>query len=219
MKKRLFAAGALLLGTSALAWAPSTPPAAPGVKAPLAAKSAGLKAAAPTLVAKSNDLPKASAVADAADWVAKDDIAPASASWLADDGVSEQAVDTSQGDPDLDLTERPEPMLAAAAATPQPAAGNYPACRPGPGDDNCIQLYEPGVRTALASWDRPTGGMAGDTRMASAAADPTLAAEMGEATETGVGGPYEPVDASADLAMAGDGYVSEALGETDESEL
>jgi hypothetical protein len=61
--------------------------------------------------------------------------------------------------------------------TPRPADRNFPPCRPGPGDDNCIQLYEPGVREYLASWDRPTGGLQG--------------------SETAMGGPYEPVDQSS----------------------
>jgi hypothetical protein len=30
----------------------------------------------------------------------------------------------------------------------------YRPCRPGPGDDRCIQLYERGVRTAYARWLR-----------------------------------------------------------------
>jgi hypothetical protein len=49
-------------------------------------------------------------------------------------------------------------QTAALDLTPRPATQNYPACEPGPGDDSCIQLYERGVRTALASWNRPTGG-------------------------------------------------------------
>ena len=57
--------------------------------------------------------------------------------------------------------------------TPRPATENYPPCDPGPGDDNCIQLYEPGVRDQLASWNRATGGLAD-----------------GSAT-TAMGGPYE----------------------------
>ena len=51
-------------------------------------------------------------------------------------------------------------QVASADLAPRPAAGNYPACSPGPGDDNCIQLYEPGVRQQLASWNQPTGGFA-----------------------------------------------------------
>ncbi|HYD13642.1 MAG TPA: hypothetical protein VEC11_12415 [Allosphingosinicella sp.] len=56
---------------------------------------------------------------------------------------------------------------AATDVTPRAASQNYPACRPGPGDDRCIQLYEPGVREELASWNQPTGGFA-DTQMAAA---------------------------------------------------
>ncbi len=42
----------------------------------------------------------------------------------------------------------------------------WPACRPGPGDDRCIQLYERGVREAYAQW-------------------------TGSGSETGMGGPEE----------------------------
>ena len=134
--------------------------------------------------------------------------------------VDTVAVDPAAGDPDLDLAVEPsdevgsEPAIggpleetttgdinmAAADLATRPATQNYPACRPGPGDDNCIQLYEPGVRTALASWNRPTGGLAGET-------------------QTAMGGPYEPIEeASADAAMNGDGDVDMAMGETEDSE-
>jgi hypothetical protein len=183
MKRIYFAAGALLLGTSALAWAPSSAPVAHSDKAPLAAVDPGAKAAETLLVAKSADLPKV----EKAEAV--------SASWIADD---QTLID------------------AAAATTPQPAAGNYPPCRPGPGDDHCIQLYEPGVRAQLASWDRPTGGLADGSATTAMGGpyepvDTTLADAMGSptGTDTGVGGPEEPV-----LAMNGDGTVDAALGET-----
>ena len=35
--------------------------------------------------------------------------------------------------------------MTSAELTPRPATMNYPPCDPGPGDDRCIQLYEPGV--------------------------------------------------------------------------
>ena len=50
----------------------------------------------------------------------------------------------------------------------------YRPCRPGPGDDRCIQLYERGVRPAYARWLR-----AHDAR--------------GARTEVAMGGPEEPV--------------------------
>lgn len=71
-----------------------------------------------------------------------------------------------------------EPVEAAADLTPRPATQNYPACSPGPGDDNCIQLYEPGVEQQLAAWSQPTGGFAGS----------------GDA-QVAMGGPYEPAEA------------------------
>jgi hypothetical protein len=184
MKRITIAAGALLLGTSALALAPSSAPVAHSDKAPTAAVDPGAKAAETLLVAKSTDLPK----------VEKAQVEAASASWIADD---QTLVDT------------------AAATTPQPAAADYPPCSPGPGDDRCIQLYEPGVRAQLASWDRPTGGLADDSATTAMGGpyEPvdTLADAMGGAgsAETGVGGPEEPV-----LAMNGDGAVETALGET-----
>ena len=50
---------------------------------------------------------------------------------------------------------------AAADLTPRTGDAQLSACSPGPGDDNCIQLYEPGVRTALAELEpadrRPDG--------------------------------------------------------------
>jgi hypothetical protein len=49
-----------------------------------------------------------------------------------------------------------EKMDYHAAAGPAPAAvaTGYRPCRPGPGDDRCIQLYERGVRASYARWMR-----------------------------------------------------------------
>ena len=168
MKRIILAAGALLIGTSALAWTDKDVPAVavdPGVKA--------------VKTVKSTDLPKAGK-AEAA-----------SASWIADDQT-------------------------LAEPTPQQAAADYPPCSPGPGDDHCIQLYERGVRAQLASWNRPTGGLA-DGSVTDAMGGPyepvdtSLAEAIGGASNSyiGVGGPEEPV-----LAMNGDGAVDSALGET-----
>jgi hypothetical protein len=40
------------------------------------------------------------------------------------------------------------PLEEVGPITPRAPATSYPPCRPGHGDDNCIQLYERGVRTA-----------------------------------------------------------------------
>ena len=50
----------------------------------------------------------------------------------------------------------------------------YRPCRPGPGDDRCIQLYERGVRASYARWLRDR--RSGEPR-----------------TEVAMGGPDEPV--------------------------
>lgn len=60
---------------------------------------------------------------------------------------------------------------------------NYPPCDPGPGDDRCIQLYEPGVRQALASWTHETGGLAG--------------------SQVAMGGPFEPAETDVESPEPG----------------
>jgi hypothetical protein len=87
------------------------------------------------------------------------------------------------------------------ATTSIPAAAAYPPCRPGAGDDHCIQLYEPGVRAQLAGWNRLASG-----------------------SDSAMGGPYEPVDTTlagelggsdtGRLAMNGDGVTDRSAGET-----
>ena len=117
---------------------------------------------------------------------------------------------TAAGDPNLDLSVKPEdgfksgPSEAVMETTSIPAAAAYPPCRPGAGDDHCIQLYEPGVRAQLANWNRSAAG-----------------------SESAMGGPYEPVDTtlagelggaeSTSLAMNGDGVTDTAIGETAEA--
>ena len=106
-----------------------------------------------------------------------DDSAPAfqpasmETGFVTDDGATEKA-EMSAADETV--------QTASIDLTPRPAAGNYPACRPGPGDDRCIQLYEPGVQAELASWSQPTGGFAGSSD-----------------TQVAMGGPYEPADSAS----------------------
>jgi hypothetical protein len=202
MKLYQIAAATLLVGTSALAWqpAPQTPEAA-GVAVEVKESSAET----------SQQMKKA--VSDVLAQAAAPKLQPASATTLHDQAAG-------AGDPDLDLAVTPEPIDVEAADTGEadtsaegvggpletaaldlatrPAAQDYPPCRPGPGDDNCIQLYEPGVRTALAAWNRPTGGLSD-----------------GDVAAVAMGGPYEPVGAaSSETAMNGDGLVDGAFGES-----
>ena len=49
----------------------------------------------------------------------------------------------------------PETFAPAVADAPAPVT--YRPCRPGAGDDRCIQLYERGVRASYARWLRHHG--------------------------------------------------------------
>lgn len=90
-------------------------------------------------------------------------------SWLAQSDATD---DTQMAAGKGKMDGQGGPFEAADADSERTA---WPACRPGPGDDRCIQLHEPGVRRAYAQWS------AGRARM-------------------GMGGPEEPVTAKADTA-------------------
>jgi hypothetical protein len=64
-----------------------------------------------------------------------------------------------------------DPAALPEKAT-QAAPVTYRPCRPGPGDDRCIQLYERGVRASYAGWLRQHG-------------------EGGAPVEVAMGGPVE----------------------------
>lgn len=88
------------------------------------------------------------------------------------------------------------PLVDPATGEPMDAERNYPACTASI-TDNCIQLYERGVRASLASWSGTTGGHAD--------------------ASTAVGGPYEPVDKSmtgtSETAYSdSSAHASEAMG-------
>src|SRR3546814_19754390 len=78
--------------------------------------------------------------------------------------------------------------------------GGYPPCDPGPGDDNCIQLYEAGVDSSTnLAMNRNLGE--GSTMMASAdttsGATPSTwtndSSPTADMTSTAVGRPHVPV--------------------------
>jgi hypothetical protein len=211
------AAATLLIGTSAFAYNGVTTQEAPfAAQASKADNSAQMKKAVRDVLAESKT-PKLVVAADRY-WMAPEpdagnpdlDLAVDPAS-VRDPAFESGASDTNYagvGGPDLEA-EAPAALIAAADTAPRPAAQNYPPCAPGPGDDNCIQLYEPGVRTALAAWTQPTGGLIepGEAMASADAADDA----------TGVGGPYEPVaGGTSETAMNGDGVVDPAVGELDD---
>lgn len=199
MKSLSIVAAAMLFGTSALAWAPSTEPAAgPAVaKDPILVHSAAAVDNAAATHASLWQMAGSDPSRDEADLktAAHADLDLSVDPAKADDGL------TGMGGPDelVDTAKADDGPVAEADLTARP---DYPPCRPGPGDDNCIQLYEPGVRTALGGWTAPTGGLAG----AEAA--------------TAVGGPYEPADEAAhETAMSGDGTLDVAMGEEADDEV
>jgi hypothetical protein len=77
-------------------------------------------------------------------------------------------------------------------------AQGYPACRPGRGDDRCIQLYERGVHQRLAAWKASDGpAMGGPLEPAADGAKPAATAESADAA-----GPKVADDGPADMAAA-----------------
>lgn len=87
------------------------------------------------------------------------------------------AAEQGMGGPD-----EPEAMTTAAVAP----ATSYRPCSPGPGDDNCIQLYEPGDAEAYAAWQGARG--------------------VPGTEQTAMGGPEEPVEGAAAIPAAATSY-------------
>ena len=181
MKRMYLAAGALLLGSSAIAWAADTDKSATIVKA--AAVGAEMAKFAPT-TAKATSWNEAG-------W--SDEKALLASKPVGDDKLHLAALDKDlepiavaeaktmtwapKADDGMTGMGGPEEEVSTTSLTPALAAENYPPCSPGPGDDRCIQLYEPGVRAQLASWNHSTGGLAENS------------------VTTAMGGPFEPVEA------------------------
>lgn len=194
MKKLVLGAGALLLSTSplvgighaststaaaingeGLAWAMSPMLREAGVDAGMTQVQAvdwagnGQTAA---LAGGKNSQPTASQIAEKQLWLAQQ--AGSSTEMAMKDGAGVKTAGMSdsvngQGGPD-----------ESAEST----GGVWPACRPGPGDDRCIQLYERGVRGAFAQWS------AGRERL-------------------GMGGPEEPVTGKQNAVSADRGMTSD----------
>jgi hypothetical protein len=178
MKRYILAAGALLLGTSAYALAVDDDKQAAVEPAKLAEQAAYPGWDKPLAEPKLSDAsfaawdnPEAK-LENAALLAATDPAVRSKLALAAADAVNKDQAGLGGPFEEADAA-------TAADLIPRPAAQNYPPCDPGPGDDNCIQLYEPGVRAQLAGWNRPTGGL------------------LDHSATTAMGGPYEPVDQAA----------------------
>lgn len=107
---------------------------------------------------------------------------------LTDDQIAEkEAWVAANPMSDTDMAAMSDKPVADGQGGPyEPVAStSWPACDPGPGDDRCIQLYEPGVRGAYAQWSAGRADMA-------------------------MGGPFEPV--SSDKPVVGANPTTEPTG-------
>jgi len=191
MKYVILGAAGLLLSTSALAAAPQPKGMAPPASPAVASKDSDSLDASMIGNAITIDWPAKRADARAVDT--KHIIAAAKAPMEAptaetpsttemSDAVAPVADHDGVGGPD-----EPEAVTTAAVA---PAA-SYRACSPGPGDDSCIQLYEPGVSEAYAAWQANSG--------------------MPGTEQTAMGGPEEPIEIAAieETAAADESVVAD----------
>lgn len=170
MKLSLLAAGALLVGTSAIAWVPLS-------DQQVSSATEATQPLPPAQVPSSEIVPPAVTAATA-------------------------PVETAS--------------IAPADFTPRPATMNYPPCSRTV-TDNCIQLHERGVRTALNGWTQPTGGLAGRT----AAPVQTAMTDTSEASEVlatpDATTPVTTADASSALPAPTDVSQYQGMGGPEEN--
>lgn len=205
MKKYVVTAAALMLGTSALAWAPAEEAHMGAMRAGTAISdmSAGK---APLAFAAFDDKgamkAETAAYDSAADWTTSDGTKKAFAGL--DDSLVETAAvegmknpaDATAAKPAVETAslsgkkETVMPGTETGMGGPLEDAQGYPACSPGPGDDHCIQLYERGVHQSFAAWKGSESGVA-------------------------MGGPLEPVaDGAKDTPPASDDHATMDHGDT-----
>ena len=201
MKKMFLTAAALTLGTSAYAWMPMQD----GGSKMAGVDKAGIeweadKSATASDWTKTPTVETAKVATDDGDiqiaeneFKAKDSVdGSATALVAAGARVAEEyhAIQMAQSDfnaKDTDGTMTASADTKGVASTagmggPYEAATEYPPCRPGPGDDRCIQLYERGVGESLAM-------------------------AKGAEANVGAGGPFEPVAGEAPKAETSGKHV------------
>ncbi|HEX8366890.1 MAG TPA: hypothetical protein VF603_16540 [Allosphingosinicella sp.] len=202
MKKYVVTAAALMLGTSALAWAPAEEAHIGAMQAGtwISEMSAGKTPQSFAAFDDKGAMKAQTAAYDASPAATSDDGKKALAGLdesLVETAAAEGFKDTADaaaGKPAVETasldgkTEIATSGTEAGMGGPIEEAQGYPACRPGPGDDNCIQLYERGVTQALAGWKGSDSGVA-------------------------MGGPFEPVaDGSKDRPPASDDHAAMGHG-------
>lgn len=155
MKYLILGAAGLLLSGTAMAGVPSNK-AMSGATAPAAIKASDGLGEAMIGNAITIDWPAKRADARAVDT--KHIIAAAKAPSEVPGAETPSTTALSDAGDDEDYTGMGGPEEPVGAVTTTASASNYRACSPGPGDDNCIQLYEPGVAEAFASWEASRAG-------------------------------------------------------------
>ncbi|WP_431852394.1 hypothetical protein [Allosphingosinicella sp.] len=195
MKRILMTAAALTLGTSALAWTPASA----GVQADNAKfQSLTYNEAAGALSA----MAAAAGEAKAPTWVEAsklaskhEDVAKPGLAWLdLDKPAGTAEIATASLKKDVEFAASKTDVAMGGPYEPVTASlEGYPPCRPGAGDDRCIQLYEPGVREEVAQWK--------------------------SGAEAAMGGPYQPADAAPTGKPAADDQAVDhsAMGHGDEA--
>lgn len=150
MKYLILGAAGLLLSGTAMAGVPSSK-AMNGASASIAAKDSDGLGESMIGNAITIDWPAKRADARAADRKHFADAATAPSEVPGAETPSTTAMSAADDDGLTGMGGPEEPIDGAMTASA--SAANYRACSPGPGDDNCIQLYERGVPEALASWE------------------------------------------------------------------
>lgn len=168
MKKYVVSAAALMLGTSALAWAPAEDLHAGVMQAGTAIAAMSAVETPYAAASEAKGAMKAQTVAWTADDGGKKTFAGLDDSLVetaAAEGFKDSA-ETAAGQPEVEtaaLVGKKDSATAGAETGmggPVEEAQGYPSCRPGRGDDNCIQLYERGVHRSLAAWKDSDSGVA-----------------------------------------------------------
>lgn len=206
MKKIIVTAAALMFGTSALAWAPAEKAHmdAMGIESARSdwSKSGWSAEKSPLSFSSFDDTNvmkmESAGVESSATMSKAEDSVPAIFAKWEDPSVESSATAAASADAGLKSSVDMASADAAAAAQsaswdgkadtattqqsgmggPVEEAQGYPPCDPGPGDDRCIQLYEPGVHAELAAW-------------------------KGSEPNVGMGGPYEPAATGSKDQSAG----------------
>ena len=217
MKKMVMTAAALMLGTSALAWTPAEDAHLQALetqradysaeKSPLAFSGKGMMKAESVDASSWSAKTEEFGMTSLAKWSGDATVQTASASTEAktadDDGIVIAEADfKSKDDVGGIQTAAVDMTQPTGMGGPIETGTGWPACSPGPGDDRCIQLYEPGVLPSFTAWKATdvSVAMGGPLEPAPAAAKPQATEHQG--MDHGSVGSHADHDMSAKTATS-----------------